>query len=569
MSEPGNGPTPRMKIDDAVFVVTDTETTGTSAARNRLLEIAAVKVRGGEVIDTFSRLINPGCAVPRRITELTGISTAMVFDQPPASEVLPEYLAFLGDGVMVAHNLPFDLGFLEAELGRMGRSWPGNPGLCTLRLARRLLRGLRSKSLSSVAAFYGFQIKNRHRALGDAELTARILLRLLSSLAFSPGLDTLEEVLAFQYSSYASTSTTPKHLKRIREEVLPSLPDRPGVYFMKDRKGEVIYIGKALRLRTRVRSYFSAIEAHPPRTRNLVEAVRDIAWEETGSELGALLLESRLIKTHKPRFNRAERRYRNRPFIRLDVTHPFPRIEACTVLKDDGAEYFGPLPGRRLAELVVELINRRFGLRECDDDTFRRGRRCMYAEMGRCSAPCVEPAAVEPYAREVARVRDFLMGRDRSVLDWLTAEMNRAAGALDFEQARTFRDWIEALTPMLDKQEAIAAPVLDHHAVLVLPGVDPGAWQLMVVRHGRLVDTLTVTPPLEAAAVDALTQALTSHFSTAGERPERYARQEVDEVRILAHWLYVHRHDAHRIPWDLNREPAANVKTVLAALNDG
>ena len=139
---------------------------------------------------------------------------------------------------------------------------------------------------------------------------------------------------------------------------------------MHDAQGEVIYIGKAKSLRSRVRSYFTAIESHASHTRKLVQTVRQLTWRETGSELGALLLESRLIKTQKPRFNRAQRRYRSRPFVRLEITDRFPRISAQTYLKDDGAEYFGPLGGRRQAEMVVELINRLFLLRECDDATF-------------------------------------------------------------------------------------------------------------------------------------------------------------------------------------------------------
>ncbi len=557
-----------MNIEDAVIVVTDTETTGTDASRNRLIEIAAVKVTGGEEVDTFSQLINPGCAVPRRITGLTGISTGMVFDQPDTGTVLPAYLDFLGDAVFVAHNLPFDQGFIQAELARLGTPWPGNPGLCTLRLARRLLRGLRSKSLSSVADFYGLRLKNRHRALGDAQLTARILLRFLSSLSFNPGLETLEEVLAFQNTSYARAATESKHLRRIREEVLPRLPERPGVYFMKDGKGDVVYIGKARQLRTRVRSYFSAIEAHPPRIRQLVDAIRDIAWTETGSELGALLLESRLIKEQKPRFNRAERRYRNRPFIRLDVSHPFPRLDWCAYLTDDGAEYFGPLPGRRQAELVVELVNRRFQLRECDDDTFARARRCLYAEMGRCGAPCVDRDVAGSYDREVQRVRDFLTGKDRGVLDWIGVEMKKAADRLDFEQAGTYRDWLEALTPMLDKQEAIAAPVLDHHAVLLLPGVASETVQLLLVRFGRLVAALTVSLPLDAEAEATVRAHLSTHFDPTLARPERYDKREVDEVRILAHWLYVHREDAHRIPWRMDMAARHNVEAVLRRLRE-
>ncbi|WP_456425379.1 DEDD exonuclease domain-containing protein [Rhodocaloribacter sp.] len=538
-----------MRIEETPFIVTDTETTGVSAARDRVIELAAVKVVGGEVVDRFSRLINPGQSVPRRITALTGISTAMVFDQPSAAEVLPRYLDFLGEGVFVAHNLNFDLGFLNAELARLGRPAIGNPGLCTLRLARRLLRGLRSKSLGSVAEFYGIRNHGRHRALGDAETTAEVLRRFLSHITFETGLETLEELLAFQNRTYVAARKEPKHLRRIRTEVLPRLPDGPGVYFMKDRQGKTIYIGKAKRLRSRVRSYFTGIESHTEHVRQMIGVVRDVAWEETGSELAALLLESRLIKAEKPRFNRAQRRYRNRPFIRLDTADRFPRVGWQSYLTDDGAEYFGPVGGRRQAERIVEVIDRFFRLRECDDDTFARGHRCLYAAMGRCDAPCEGGAAAERYADEVRRVRDFLTGRDRTALDRLREEMAAAAAALDFEEAAARRDAVETLTHLLDKQQCVAAPVLDHNAALVMPGAEAGTVQLFVIRFGRPAETLTLRPPLDAAAEAALRTSLRAHFDSDRPRPERYLREEVDEVRLLAHWLYVNRENARQIPW--------------------
>ncbi len=556
-----------MRLEDVTFVVTDTETTGVDAARNRIIEIAAVKVQGGRVVDRFEQLINPGQAVPRRITELTGISTAMLVDQPPPEDVLPRYLDFLGDGVLVAHNLAFDRAFLDAELGRLG--WPPleNPGLCTVRLARRLLRGLRSKSLGSVASFYGLTQQGRHRAAGDAEMTAQILLRFLARITFETGLETLDELLAFQYRTYTRGKGAPKHLSRLRETVLPRLPDRPGVYFMHDADGAIIYIGKARSLRDRVRSYFTGIEGHAEHIRSMVAAVRDITWEETGSELAALLLESKLIKANRPRFNRAQRRYRNRPFLRLDVTEPFPRISWQAYVSDDGAEYFGPLGGRRQAERVVEVIQRYYRLRECDDDTLARGHRCLYAEMGRCGAPCEGGAAAEGYATEVERVRDFLTGRDRSVLAYLWDEMQDAAAALDFERAASLRDTHDLLARLLDRQQAIAAPVLDHHGVVLTPGVPTEGGRrevrLLCVRFGRLDATLPLALPPQPGTLDRLRTELAACFDPDRPRPERYLKEEVDEVHLLAHWLYVHRDETPVVPWQPGDDLEALLEGVL------
>jgi DNA polymerase-3 subunit epsilon len=170
-------------LEEATFVVTDTETTGTRAGEDRIIEIGAVRVQGGEVVDTFQQLIDPGRHVPRRITRITGLSTASVFGEPTAREVLPRYLEFLGDSVLVAHNLPFDLRFLQAELDLAGLPPIENEAVCTVRLARRLLPSLPSRGLTALAKHFGITNSARHRALGDAEATADILLRFLDRSA--------------------------------------------------------------------------------------------------------------------------------------------------------------------------------------------------------------------------------------------------------------------------------------------------------------------------------------------------------------------------------------------------
>ncbi len=536
-------------IRDTVFVVTDTETTGTSRDADRIIELAAVKVQGGKIIDTFSHLINPRRSVPRFITELTGISTGMVFNQPTAAEVLPKYLAFLGEGVLVAHNLNFDLGFLNSELMRNGLSPPANPTLCTLRLARRLLPGLRSKGLSSLIEFFGLHVKNRHRALGDAEATAEVLIRFLSRFEFEYGMDSVAELLTFQNRKYREPKYEPKHLARIRSEVLGRLPDRPGVYFMLNARGDVLYIGKAKSLAARVRSYFSGIEGHSPHIRKLLDEVRDVRWSETGSELNALLLESRLIKERQPPFNRALKRYRNRPFIRLDATEAYPRVSWTSYLKNDGAEYFGPVGGRGWAEQLVEIINRFFLLRECDDDTFSRSSQCVYESLDRCAAPCHGGDGAASYGDEVQRVRDFLTGRDRSVLARLEEEMKAASARLDFEEAARFRNWVQGLDVLFGKQRGVAASVLEHNAVLVLPGAGENMAQIFIVRFGRLVETLTLARNPSDDEIRGLRGSLLSHFDAGGAYPERYLKQEVEEVRLLAHWMYVYRDEAQQILW--------------------
>lgn len=556
-----------LSIRDVSFVVTDTETTGTSADTQRIIEIAAVKVRGGQIVDQFSQLINPGVSVPRFISQMTGITTAMLFNEPSTAEVMPRFLEFLGDGVLVAHNLPFDQRFIDAELRRMGKGPLTNPTLCTLRLARRLLPGLPSKGLAPVAAFLGIKFRARHRALGDAEVTARVLLRFLAQLGYEYGVETLGELLTFQNRRYSKPEVEPKHLRYIRNEVLPQLPDRPGVYFMKDTSGRVIYIGKAKSLRDRVRSYFTSIEGHAARTRKMIGRVRDITWTETGSELGALLLESRLIKEQKPPFNRAQLRYRTRPFLRIETSSPYPRISWSPFVLNDGAEYFGPVAGRRRAELVVEVINRFYRLRECDDATFARSSQCVYYSMDRCSAPCGGKSDPEQYRREVQRVRDFLTGKDHSVLDRLEEAMKQAAAQFDFEQAARYRDWWRKLGQIAARQESIAVPVMEHNSVLILSDSGPSRVRLYIVRFGRLVETLIVNLPPESADIERLRERLSRHFLRMKRQPQRYLKKEIDEVHILANWLYSNRDHSIQVRWNSERNFDDFVDEIMSSLN--
>ena len=541
-----------MHLSETPFVVVDTETTGVRPASDRLIEIAAVRLVGGETAGEFSALINPGCAIPHRITRITGISTGMVYDQPTAETVLPAFLNFLGDDVLVAHNLSFDLGFINAELARLRRPNLANPTLCTLRLARRLLRGLKSKGLSSLIEFFGIPVDDRHRALGDARATAVVLQRFLDQLAYEHGLESRDDVLRFQFATYAGKKGAPRRLAKIRTEVLPRLPEMPGVYFMKDRNGQILYVGKAKNLKARVRSYFNAIEAHASRTRNLIESVADVEWTVYDSELEALLEESRLIKVHKPRFNRAQKFYRHRPFLRLGTDEPFPRITLASYLIDDAAEYFGPLAGRRHGELILDLINRFFLLRECDDATFKRKTTCLYEDMHRCSAPCqARERSPASYQAEVQRVKAFLSGHGGAeVLARLEAAMKDAAAAMDFEMAAHYRDTIEIVGGLLEKQRLIAAPVLEHHGVVVDRTIRDGRQRAHVVRYGRLFATHLYPCPAPPEWRDALYRKILDAFSGSVERPERYMKAEIEEVNVLARWLYQHRDAVEKIDWN-------------------
>ena len=539
-----------MDIADTSFVVVDTETTGTSATNNRVIEIGAVQVLGGEIVDEFSQLIHPGQLIPSHITRLTNITNGMVYGKPKAEEVLPVFTEFLADSIMVAHNLSFDMGFLNAELQRASLPSIDNSALCTLRLARRLLKGLKSKGLSALASFYGIKIKGRHRALGDATATAKVLLRFLDQLADEKDMRRTEDLIRFQFTSYAPKKGTRKRLVQLRDQSVPLIPAKPGVYLFKGKRDQVIYVGKAKTLSSRVRSYFTSIEAHSSHTRKLIERIHSIEWKEMDSELEALIEESRLIKALKPRYNRAQKKYRNRPFIRLSVQEPFPSATLSSYIVEDGAEYFGPLGSKKQGSMVLDLIHRFFLLRECGDSTFQRNEKCLYMDLKRCPAPCIDGISPEEYALEVERVREFLQGADLGdVLEKLQAEMVSASVEMDYEQAATFRDLGEMVARLMARQECIASPVLKHNAVVIDRSIGDGFWRLLFIRHGRLLETVIIPSSPGNTYRSEVNGGIIRCFQQKSEEQIRYFKPEIEEVRLLAHWLYVHREDAIKIDY--------------------
>ena len=556
-----------MHVSDATFVVTDTETTGLKAKEHRVIEIGAVKVQDGEVVDRFQQLVNPQRSIPGRITKLTGITTGMVFDAPTMDDVMPDYLDFLDDGILTAHNLSFDKGFIDAECTRIGAEERPNETLCTVRLARRLLPGLDSKGLSRLVQFYDIDVEGRHRALGDAEATGIVLRRLLSQLAFEHEIETVEDLLSFQHRSYQTVRETPSHLKAIREDELPNVPDEPGVYALKNSSGTALYVGKAKDLSDRLRTHFTAVESKSARKRTMLQKVRSVDWETTATELEAILRESRLIKTKKPRYNRAQRRYYSRPFIRLDTTHEYPTISWTRTLTDDGAEYYGPVRNTDRAEMVVDVAGRFYRLRECDDERLHLGQRCLYADMDRCTAPC-ETDDAEAYAEEVQRVRRFLTGRDPSVIDRLRERMRQASDNRDFEKAAEFRDIVESLETILDKQRLMAAPVRRQNAALVHREEGRDTADVLFVRFGRFEESVSCRVPPRAEKKKVLLKDCQVHFDPDREPPSSFSKRDTDELRLLSHWTHAHRDELTVVRSTPERSPGEVLEAIINAMTN-
>ncbi len=531
-----------MHISDATFVVTDTETTGTHQGA-RVIELAAVKVRGGKVIDTFQQLINPGQSIPGHITRLTGITTGMVFDGPSADAVLPRYLDFLGDGILVAHNLSFDRRMINGELARMGRPELSNRTLCSLRLARRLLYELSSKSLTALSHHFEIWLVDRHRAIGVAEATADVLDHLLSHYRFAQGTSRLDDLLEFQYAQYRQTRTVPANVQRIRREVLDELPRSPGVYFMTDENDLLLYVGKAKNLRARVNTYFTGIGAHGERLKKLVQGVENVTWRTTDTELDALLEESRLIKENCPRYNRIGRRYRSRPFLRFNRSGEVMELSVTTQIRDDGAEYYGPVTPKRHALQLVELLSHLFGIEEGKIE-------CGGTPV---VGHTVDVPTVESRSRDSAqRIRGFLYGSDRTAIDKLEAAMYEASEDLRFERARWFRDQMNRLDRLYSSLAWTGGPLHAYDAVLAQPFDEHRRLRLFVIRSGRIVGRSSVERPVTVPEVEKV---IDEAGSGTCRQLHNHADRAVEEIRILLHWLRISGEEMTQVRWSASDTP--------------
>lgn len=548
---------------DSTYVVTDVETTGSHPIQHRIIEIGCVVIRGGEISDRIESLINPHQFIPPFIEQLTGISKADVFTAPEEQDVLPLVARLLShpDAVFVAHQVLFDWRFLSQGFERCGITIGTVPRLCTLRLARRLLPHERKKNLDALAAYFGVSIERRHRALGDAEATAHILLCLLEE-AERNGIESLDELLSFQYQR--RPRRIPQYVIRAVEPLLDTIPASPGVYTMYNGKGQVLYVGKASVLSDRVRSYFQPSTELPRHIEQMVRHVRHIEWEETATELSALVREYERIRALQPTFNVVHRSMRPSPLLRL-TDEEFPRIE-LTMHHDGSGDYFGPFTQRGTAEDLRTMIEELFSLRRCSGPlTPSAGARpCFYFHLKRCGAPCALLQSADDYAKQVERVRQILHGDVGWIIERLRAQMEEAAEQLHFERAERIRQRIRQLELLAVRLPIPSASLSQMTALIAVPTVYEAATvELFAFISGRLVLQRVIG---RRSPLDDIAGFLKQHLSN-DEKPELSA-DELAVLRIVTTWMYRHRGHYRIALLDGAESLEASLHSVLARQSD-
>jgi DNA polymerase-3 subunit epsilon len=370
----------------------DLETTGGMAVHHRVTEVGIVLLEDGAVVEEWSSLVNPGVRIPPSIEAFTGISNEMVAEAPPFDDLRREVRRRLEGRLFVAHNARFDYGFVRNEFRRLGEKFAA-PVLCTVRLSRLLFREHARHNLDALIERYGLECAQRHRALGDAA----VLPPLLAAFEQAAGCERLEEAA----TAVLGESRLPPHLP---PDLADDLPEGPGVYLFRGEGGALLYVGKSRNLRSRVLEHFAS-EHRSGKEAKLTRQVRSVEWVETGGELGALLLESQLVKDLAPSANRRLRKSPGLQCVRLEpvagglevrigpLEPPAPGAES---------EVYGPFRTERDARRALEGKAREAGLCLKVMGLERGEGSCFALQLGRCRGACV---GREPRALHDARLR--------------------------------------------------------------------------------------------------------------------------------------------------------------------
>ena len=500
-----------IRFEEADYCIFDFETTGISPKTEKVIEIGIVRIKNEKIVDSFSTFINPGRKIPFYITQITGITNNETENAPYFDEVFPKIKEFFGNSVLVAHNINFDFSFLKHECINHALEIPENNFICTLRLARKLFPGLSSKSLGSIVKFLRIRHRDVHRALGDSTATAKVFMKMFNLLRDKHEIDTLSDLLNF---SNLSNSAKPfRIVKKILADSLVKVPESPGVYFFKNTKGEIIYIGKAKSLKSRVNNHFQSNAIK--KSKEIIRKASDLNYQITKSELSALLAEAELIKIHKPKMNTLLKKYPHSYFIKLRMSNDFPNVEVSSIIDFDGNDYFGPYPNRDTANNIKEIIDKTFSLRECSDKDFMKNKKCFLSDIGRCLAPCVDPKINTTYIEELSKVREFLKGNNQSAVDRLLNKMKALSEDQKFEEAAQIRDIAQTVLNQLHKSSILSEPINSAHVLIVI--LNQFKNEYLILLNGMIF--------------------LKDYFSNTIQSNQMLKEKDLEKLRITLSWL--------------------------------
>ncbi|SPM36276.1 GIY-YIG catalytic domain protein, partial [Mycobacterium rhizamassiliense] len=526
---PTDFPTDDVSLRETTFVVVDLETTGgrskstDGATADAITEIGAVKVRGGVVLGEFATLVDPQRSIPPQIVQLTGITSAMVCDAPTIDAVLPMFLEFAGDSVLVAHNAGFDISFLRSAAQHCEIPWPRPQVLCTVRLARRVLSREEAPSvkLAALARLFAVATQPTHRALDDARATVDVLHALIDRVG-NQGVHTYADL-----RSYLPDVTPTQRRKRVLAD---GLPHRPGVYLFRGPSNEVLYVGTAVDLRRRVGQYFNGSDPRG-RMKEMVALAGVVDHVECAHALEAGVRELRLLAAHAPPYNRKSRFPQRWWWITLS-DEAFPRLAVVRAPRHDRA--IGPFRSRADAADTAALLARFSGIRTC---TARLGRsavhgpKCPEHEVSPC--PAARGVTATQYAAAVGHAAALIDGEDNGAVAAAVRQVTVLAGRHHYESAARLRDHTAAAVEVLWRGQRLRTLAALPELIAAAPD-GAGGYHLAVIRHGQLAaagNARRGVPPMPVVdAIHAGAQAILPEAAPLGGAL-------VEETALVARWL--------------------------------
>ena len=524
---------------DTTFVVVDLETTGGSHSNSSITEIGAVKIRGGEIIGEFQTLVNPESPIPAFITVLTGITDAMVIEAPKIGEALFSFLEFAGspeETVLIAHNAPFDIGFLKAAALECATPWPKFQVIDTARVARYVVTRDEAPNckLGTLANFFGAATNPDHRALSDARATVDVFHGILDRLG-SFGVTTLEDLKSFSHRITDS--------QRKKRYLAEGLPNSPGVYIFRDEQREPLYIGTTRNLKNRVRSYFTAAETRK-RIHDMITLAHYLDYIETPTIIEAEVRELRLIAEKQPRFNRRSKFQEKAVWVKITEEN-FPRLVSVRGQRglSDDLGWCGPFNGRDEAARAIEAIYEVTQIRQCSPritlNSMKSASPCALFDMKKCGAPCVGKESVDSYSSHVLTTRISLHHDATSILNSINQRMKELANQERFEEAAELRNRLSSFIRGTARGQRIRSLTRVPHLIAALP-ISPQQWEFVVIRYGRLAGSAHGNSANYRDVIESLT--LTADVVV--DNGEILPASHHEEVEVLLRYLS---HDGIRL----------------------
>src|SRR3990172_1384312 len=359
---------------------------------------------------------------------------------------------------------------------------------------------------------------------------------------------------------------------------LATLPNKTGCYLMKDGGGKVIYVGKAVNLRSRVRSYFHSPAQLDNKTRILVDHIKNIEWIVVASELEALILEMNLIKKHRPQYNvrlKDDNRY---PYVKVHWADPFPKVTVTRQMQEDGSRYFGPYTSVWAVHKTLDVLRRIFPYLTCDRViTGQDERACLYYDIKLCTAPCIGKIDQASYRQMISDLCDFLNGRTESIVSRLNTEMEQASAELRFEKAAAIRDQLEAIESIVERQRVVSSDYADSDVIAMARSDREACVQVFFIRNGKLIgrEYFMMENTADTPDADVMAEFIKQYYDQAANvPPEVLLPHEVEEAQVIRQWLSQRRGDGGveiKVPHSGQKEEliqmaAENAAETLAAL---